>query len=127
MYYLIYIGDKMIFIALFGFIAFVVISLNMYDNYNLQKIEDYIKKEKCDSFIYTKGSYKALCEDRLLEVANSFNLDIKTQKKELVYKEIKDISIDKKSIIINKKEKVSFSKEEELNTFYGNLKQKLNK
>ncbi|APW66788.1 hypothetical protein LPB137_13420 [Poseidonibacter parvus] len=127
MYYLIYIGDKMIFIALFGFIAFVVISLNMYDNYNLQKIEDYIKKEKCESFIYTKGSYKALCQDKLLQIANSFNLDIKTQKKELVYKEIKDISIDKKSIIINKKEKVSFSKEEELNTFYRNLKQKLNK
>ncbi|WP_083657276.1 MULTISPECIES: hypothetical protein [Arcobacteraceae] len=117
----------MIFIALFGFIAFVVISLNMYDNYNLQKIEDYIKKEKCESFIYTKGSYKALCQDKLLQIANSFNLDIKTQKKELVYKEIKDISIDKKSIIINKKEKVSFSKEEELNTFYRNLKQKLNK
>lgn len=127
MYYLIYIGDKMIFIALFGFIFFVVIALNMYDNHNLQTIEDYIKKEKCDSFIYTKGSYKALCEDRLLEVANSFNLDIKTQKKEFIYKDVKDIYIDKKSIIINDKEKISFSKDEELNTFYKNLEEKLNK
>lgn len=127
MYYLRYIGDKMIFIALFGFIAFVVVALNMYDNYNLQKIENYIKQKKCESFIYTKGSYKALCEDSLLEIANSFNLDIKTQKKEFRYINVKDIYIDKKSIIINNKEKISFSKDEELNKFYKQIEEKLSK
>ncbi|WP_121628184.1 hypothetical protein [Poseidonibacter antarcticus] len=117
----------MIFIGFFVFIAFVVIGLNMYDNYNLEKIENYINNVKCENYIYTKGSYKALCQDRLLEIANSFNVDIKLNKKEYKYEDIKNIDIDKKSILINKKEKIFFSKEEELNTFYKKLEKKLNK
>lgn len=117
----------MIFIGLFGFIAFVVIGLNVYDNYNLQKIEDYINKEKCKNYVYTKGSYKALCEDRLLEISNSFSIDIKKDKIEYNYKDIESIEKEKKDILINDKDKISFSKEEELNKFYSQLEEKLNK
>lgn len=127
MYYLIYIGDIMIFIGLFVFIAFIVVALNMYDDYNLKKIENYVIKEKCESYIYTKGSYKALCEDRLLEISNSFNVNIKADKKEFIYKNIKSVDIDNKNIVINEKEKISFSKKDELNSFYKKLEEKLNK
>lgn len=127
MYYLIYIGDIMIFIGLFVFIVFIVVALNMYDDYNLQKIENFIIKEKCESYIYTKGSYKALCEDRLLEIANSFSVDIKTDKKEFIYEDIKSVDIDNKSIVINDKEKIFFSKKDELNSFNKKLTEKLNK
>ena len=117
----------MIFIALFGFIAIVVISLNVYDEYNLKKIEEYINNLNCEKYIYSKGSYKALCEDRLLEIPNSFTVDVKVDKKEFIYADINSLDIDKKSIIINDKEKISFSKEEELNSFYKKLEKNLNK
>jgi len=116
----------MIFIIFFAFIVLIVIGLNMYDNSNLQKIEDYIANEKCESYVYSKGSYKALCKDRLLEIANSFNLDIKKQKKEFIYKRINSIDIEKQNIIINDKEKISFSEEKELNSFYKEIEEKLN-
>jgi hypothetical protein len=109
------------------FIGFIVVGLNMYDDYNLQKIEDYINKEKCEKHIYSKGSYKALCEDRLLEISNSFSIDIKKDKKEYKYKDITSIEKDKKNILINDENKISFSKEEELNKFYTQLEEKLNK
>ena len=103
MYHLIYIGDLMIFIVLFFIIVFIVVALNMYDNSNLEKIENYITQEKCNKYIYTKGSYKALCEDRLIEIANSFSLDIKKDKKEYKYKDIRSIDKEKKNILINDK------------------------
>lgn len=117
----------MIFIGLFVFIAFIVVSLNMYDNYNLQKIEDYINKEKCEKYIYSKGSYKALCEDKLLEISNSFSIDIKKDKIEYNYKDIESIEKEKKNILINDKNKISFSKNEEIDEFYIQLEEKLNK
>jgi len=127
MYYLIYIGDRMIFIGLFVFIAIVVVGLNMYDNYNLQKIEDYINKEKCEKYIYSKGSYKALCQDKILEISNSFSIDIKQDKIEYNYKDIESIDKEKKNILINDRDKISFSKDEELENFYIQLEEKLNK
>ncbi len=127
MYHLIYIGDIMIFIGLFAFIGFVVVGLNMYDDYNLQKIENYINKEKCEKYIYSKGSYKALCEDRLLKISNSFSIDIKKDKIEYNYKDIYSIEKEKKNILINDKNKISFSKVEELEKFYIQLEEKLNK
>ena len=127
MYHLIYIGDRMIFIGLFAFIGFIVVGLNMYDDYNLQKIEDYINKEKCEKHIYSKGSYKALCEDRLLEISNSFSIDIKKDKIEYKYKDIESIEKENKNILINDKDKISFSKVEELDKFYIQLEEKLNK
>ena len=117
----------MIFIGLFAFIGFIVVGLNMYDDYNLQKIEDYINKEKCEKHIYSKGSYKALCEDRLLEISNSFSIDIKKDKIEYKYKDIESIEKENKNILINDKDKISFSKVEELDKFYIQLEEKLNK
>ena len=117
----------MIFIGFFGFIVLIVVILNVYDNSNLEKIQKYITEENCFEYIYSKGTYKALCEDRLLEISNSFNIDIKKDKTEYKYKDIMSIEIENKSIIINDKDKISFSKEKELNKFYKQLEEKLNK
>jgi hypothetical protein len=117
----------MIFIGLFLFIVFIVVALNMYDDSNLKKIEDYIIKQNCVQHIYTKGSYKVLCEDKLIEIPNSFSIDIKEDKIEYKYEDIKNIDIQKKDILINNKNKISFSKDEEVNKFYLQLEEKLNK
>ena len=127
MFYLLYLLTLMIFIVIFLFIVFVVVGLNMYDESNLRKIENYITKQNCDKYIYTKGSYKALCEDSLVEISNSFTIDIKKDKKEYKYKDIKNIVKNEKDIVINNNNKISFSKVEELNKFYTQLEKKLNK
>ncbi|KAB7886721.1 hypothetical protein [Poseidonibacter ostreae] len=117
----------MIFIGLFLFIVFIVMALNMYDNSNLEKIENYITEKKCSNYIYTKGSYKALCKDELLEIPNSFSLDIKKDKLEYKYKDIQSIEKEDKNILINDKDKISFSKTKETDIFYMQLEEKLNK
>lgn len=117
----------MIFIGLFAFIVIIVVGLNMYDNYNLETIKDYLDKQKCEIYIYSKGSYKALCEDKLLEISNSFNIDIKKDKIEYRYEDINSIVKVKQNILINDKNKISFSKVEELDKFYRQFEEKLNK
>lgn len=117
----------MIFIAVFGFIAFIVFALNIYDNSNLEKIENYITQDNCTKYIYTKGSYKALCEDKLIEISNSFSVNIKEDKIEYKYVDIKSIEKEERNIIINDKNKISFSKVEEVDKFYMQLEEKLNK
>ncbi|MDZ7817367.1 MAG: hypothetical protein U5K55_01620 [Aliarcobacter sp.] len=62
----------MIFIGLFLFIAFIVIALNVYNQSNLNKIEEYLQKNNCQNIIYSNGSYKALCEDYFIVVENKF-------------------------------------------------------
>jgi len=116
----------MIFIGLFLFIAIIVISLNMYDTYNLNKIEEYIKSKNCQTPIYSKGSYKAFCDDKILEVSNSFIVDLQENSKVYKYKDIKSAKIEKRDIVINDKDKISFKEEENLNKFYNTLKTKIN-
>ncbi len=117
----------MIFIGFFVFIAFIVIALNMYDSSNLEKIEKYILKENCTKYIYTKGSYKALCENRLIEISNSFAVNIEKNKIEYKYTDIKKINKDNKNIIINNKNKISFTNIEDMDKFYLELEKKLKK
>jgi len=115
----------MIFIGLFLFIALIVLALNLFNSSNLSKIEEHINKQGCNSPIYSKGSYKALCENKILEVSNSFIVDLEENSKEYKYKDIKTIKIDKLDIIINEKEKIRFKEENNLNKFYEDLKKKI--
>ena len=50
----------MIFIGLFLIIAFVIISLNLHNQSNLNKIEEDLQKSHCQNIIYSKGSYKEI-------------------------------------------------------------------
>jgi len=115
----------MIFIALFLFVAVVIVALSMHNSSNLKEIESYIKNENCNNYIYSKGSYKALCDDKILEIPNSFSVDIEKNSKEYLYKNIKNIDIQKLNIVLNDKQKISFKQKDEVYDFYEKLKHRL--
>lgn len=117
----------MIFIAFFMFIALNVIALNMYNNSNLEEIEDYIKNENCKQIVYAKGSYKALCKDKILEIPNSFTVDIEKNSKEYKYSDIKNVDVHNLEIVVNDTYKIGFAQKEELYKFYKSLNTKINK
>lgn len=117
----------MIFIAFFLFIALIAVSLNLYNSSNLSTIEEHLKASGCIEYIYSKGSYKSLCEDKILEVSNSFIVDLENNSKEYKYKEIKKLQIDNLDIVMNENKKVSFKTKEDLELFYEKLQNKLKK
>lgn len=117
----------MIFIGFFLLIVLVVVSLNLHNHANLDKIEDYLKKTDCSNYTYSKGSYKALCKDHLLEISNSFTVDVEKNSKITKYEDIKDIKIKDIKIIINDEYVLEFKHNEDINAFYKNLEEKLNK
>ena len=116
----------MIFIALFVFIAIVVIGLNLHDSSNLEKIKEHLNVNYCNDYIYSRGSYKAFFDDKVLEVQNSFLVNLQKNSKEIYYKDIKDLKIKKNSLLINEnKEKLEFKLENEAKEFYEKLKRKI--
>lgn len=117
----------MIFIGLFLFVAIIVIALNMHDSSNLDEIENHLKNNNCNSYIYSKGSYKALCEDKILEIENSFTIDIQKNSTNYKYEDIKNIDIENLDIVINKEYKLRFKQKNEMDKFHKQLNDKLNK
>uniref|UniRef100_UPI0040473FAD hypothetical protein n=1 Tax=Aliarcobacter sp. TaxID=2321116 RepID=UPI0040473FAD len=116
----------MIFLGLFLFIAFIVIALNVHNHSNLNKIEEYLIESKCENFIYSRGSYKALCDNYFIEVNNSFTVDIVQNSKKINYKDIKDLEKKDLEIIINNDYKMKFKEKKDLDLFYPQLEEKLN-
>jgi hypothetical protein len=116
----------MIFIGLFLFIVFVVISLNVYNNSNLAYIEDYLQKNRCE-YNYSKGSYKAFCDEYFIEIKNSFVVNLEENSNIIKYKDIKNLEIKQLNLIINNTNKIAFKEKEELDNFYEKLKEKINK
>lgn len=116
----------MIFIGLFLFIGFVIVSLNMFNASNIDEVKNYLIEQNCNNKVYSKGSYKALCNNKLLDISNSFKVDIENNSREFKYNEIKNISKVKLDILINDEHKVSFKDKEELDVFYENLIKKIN-
>ncbi|MGA1933280.1 hypothetical protein ACH5BF_11305 [Arcobacter sp. YIC-464] len=117
----------MIFIAFFLFIALIALALNMMNSSNLQQIEEHLKSQNCNSIIYSKGSYKALCSDKILEISNSFTVDLEKNSKEYKYSDIKNIDIKKFDIVLNENQKIAFKTQEEIDSFYKELKDKIKK
>ena len=117
----------MILIGLFLFIAFVVISLNVYNHSNLAQIEDYLQKNSCVEYAYSKGSYKAFCDDYFIEIKNSFVVNIDENKNIFKYKDINSVEINQLNIIINKNYKISFKEKNEVDAFYKQISEKINK
>jgi hypothetical protein len=114
----------MIFIGLFLVIAIVVISLNVHNHTNLDKIEEYLKNSNCKEYVYSRGSYKALCEDSLVEIDNSFIVDIDKNSKTIKYKDIKNIDTKETKIFVEDFV-LEFKDKNDLNLFLGKLKEKL--
>lgn len=117
----------MIFIGLFLFIAFVVILLNLYNHSNLDKIEEYLQKNNCKEYAYSKGSYKAFCDDYFIEVKNGFIINFDENSNIFMYVDIKDLEVNQLNLIINKSYKISFKEKEELDTFYKKISEKIGK
>ena len=117
----------MIFIGLFLFIAFVAISLNVYNHSNLANIEDYLQKNSCKEYAYSKGSYKAFCDDYFIEIKNSFIVDLDENSNIFKYKDINTLEINQLNLIINNTYKITFKEKEELNNFYKKISEKINK
>lgn len=116
----------MIFIGLFLFIALVVMSLNIYNHSNLASIEEYLQKNKCEEYAYSKGSYKAFCNDSFVEIKNSFVVNLDENSNIFKYEDIKNLEINQLNLIINT-HKISFKEKEELDKFYKKLQEKINK
>ncbi|RXJ98181.1 hypothetical protein CRU98_10490 [Arcobacter sp. CECT 8986] len=114
----------MIFIGIFAFIFLIVIGLNIYDSSNLQKLEDYIKTQNCINYSYSRGSYKAICNEKVLKLENSFNIDLEKNKKEFLYVNIRNSKLQKNTIYINN-EKFEFKQKENAKEFYNLLQEKL--
>ncbi|AXX88397.1 hypothetical protein [Malaciobacter marinus] len=115
----------MIFIFFFSFIVVLLVGLNIYDNMNLNKLKEYIKKQDCQMYIYSKGSYKAICQNKVLVLKNSFEIDLDKNKVEILYKNIKETKIEQNSIFINDT-KLDFREKNSLEKFYNLLQDKLN-
>ncbi len=116
----------MIFIGLFLSITFVVIALNMYNHSNLAYIEEYLQKNNCQEYTYSKGSYKAFCDDYFIEVKNSFIVNLDENSNIFKYKDINNLEINQLNLIINT-HKISFKEKEEVAEFYKKISEKINK
>ncbi|WP_044419365.1 hypothetical protein [Halarcobacter anaerophilus] len=79
----------MIFLVLVAIVAIIVITLNMIDNSNLEKIENHFKDKNCKNIVYSKGSYKGICNDQVMEIDNDFEVNLKDDKKVIKLKDIK--------------------------------------
>lgn len=117
----------MIFIGLFLFIALIIIALNLHNQSNLNEIKQYLQNNNCEEIMYSKGAYKALCDDNFMEVENSFTIDINKNSRSINYKDIKDLRVDNLNIVINSNFKIEFKEKEKLDSFFKNLENKLNK
>jgi hypothetical protein len=116
----------MIFIGLFLSITFVVIALNMYNHSNLAYIEEYLQKNNCQEYAYSKGSYKAFCDDYFIEIKNSFIVNLDENSNIFKYKDINNLEINQLNLIINT-HKISFKEKEEVAEFYKKISEKINK
>ena len=110
----------MIFIGLFLSITFVVIALNMYNHSNLAYIEEYLQKNNCQEYAYSKGSYKAFCDDYFIEIKNSFIVNLDENSNIFKYKDINNLEINQLNLIINT-HKISFKEKEELDKYYKKI------
>lgn len=116
----------MIFLVLVAIVAVIVITLNMIDNSNLEKIENHFKDKNCKNIVYSKGSYKGICSDQVMEIDNGFEVNLKDDKKVIKLKDIKKLDDRALTIIINDDYEIEFKDKKNKELFYKNLKEKLN-
>ncbi|NQY92865.1 MAG: hypothetical protein HRT43_01755 [Campylobacteraceae bacterium] len=118
----------MIFIVFFALIIIAGIGLNILDTNNLEKIENYMKAQNCVAVHYNRGQYHGVCENNILIIKNSFSVDISKPDKSISYVDIKNITIEDKTIkIISTKEnlKLEFKKPDNATVFYKKVQNKL--
>ncbi len=117
----------MIFLVFILFIVLIVISLNIKDNSNLETIESYLLKQNCKNIVYAKGSFKAICDKKVVEIKNSFSVDLEKNKIVLDFDKINQIEKKDSSIILNKNYKLKFKTAKQRDIFYKGLESRIDK
>ncbi|PLY06334.1 MAG: hypothetical protein C0625_09350 [Arcobacter sp.] len=116
----------MIFLILFGIIAVIVIALNIHDSSNLDEIREYFEKKNCQNIVYSKGSFKGICKNEIIQVNNSFTVDLEKNKSTFKLDKIHELSKKDLAIVINKNYKIEFKIKENMENFYKKLEEKKN-
>lgn len=117
----------MIFLILFGIIAIIVIALNFYDSSNLNKIKTYLEVNNCQNIIYSQGKYKGICKNEIIQIPNSFSIDLENDKRVLEISSIKKIEKNELNIILNSNYKIEFKDKKNLEAFNKAIEEKYNK
>jgi hypothetical protein len=117
----------MFFLIFFGLIVFIIIGLNSYNNTNLDKIQKHFEATKCQNIIYSKGTYKAICEDKVMQIDNNFSIDLKKDEKSIKLSEINEISKNNLTIVLNDSYMIAFKDKNNLEVFYKDLRGIINK
>jgi len=118
----------MIFILFFALIIVAVIALNVLDNNNLEKIENYMKSQNCIAVHYNQGQYQGVCKDEIIVINNAFSVDIPKDKKTLSYEQIQTINIEDKTIRIKTNTAnmiLEFKQKDKATMFYKKVQNKL--
>ncbi len=119
----------MIFIVLILFIVVIVIGLNIHDSNNLDKIRSFLEAKNCTHIYYGYGNYKALCQEKIQIVENSFTLDISKNQKEIKYDTIVNKELKKHKLILtlhnNTQEVLEFKEEKQAFEYDKKLQEKL--
>ncbi|MFA6788515.1 MAG: hypothetical protein WC149_01685 [Arcobacteraceae bacterium] len=118
----------MIFILLILFIAVIVIGLNMVDNSNLDKIRSYLEAKNCTHITYGYGSYKALCQEDVTVVENSFTLDIQKNQNVIKYDTIVQSQQKNQKVIVtldnDRVEVLEFKDKNDATQYYEKIEEK---
>lgn len=117
----------MIFLILFGIIALIVIALNIYDNSNLEKIKKHFEVNNCQNIIYSKGTYKGICKNEVIQIDNGFSIDIQKDTKIFKLNQITKLNKDNLTVVLNDSYKIEFKEKKNLELFYKSLEEKYNK
>ena len=118
----------MIIIILFGLVAAVFIGLNILDNSNIDKIEAHFKAQQCQSISYVSGSYRGVCQDKIIVMKNGFSVDTSKPQKLIYYKDITKINKQEKHLVIETASGnvlLDFKEQDDLNKFFNEVQNKL--
>jgi len=116
----------MIFLILFGIVAIIVIVLNIHDSSNLDEIKEYFEKKNCQNIVYSNGAFKGICNNEIMQINNSFTVDLEKNKTTFNIDKIKELSKKDLTILVNKNYKIKFKTKENMENFYKKLEEKKN-
>lgn len=118
----------MIFLIFFGLIIVVIVGLNIHDNSNISKIENYFKAQQCQPISYVSGQYRGICKDQVILMRNGFSVDVAQPEKLIQYKQIQNIKKANNTLVIetnNDSTSLEFKEAEKLEVFYTALQKKM--
>lgn len=106
----------------------IVIAWVLYiDSSNISMIEEFYKKNSCNTVYNYKSRYKAICEDKIVIIKNQFSIDF-SENVYIKYSEIKEKKNQGKIINIKTdslEESLYFKEKMDSNKFYEELEKRV--